>query len=217
MKQIIIFLLVIIALIIGYGQYKQYKRFTLENYEYKVNDNIDLDYHNKAFLLDYYEAVEALNNYVITQWSANDIDVRSPEDDNKESQEASRIYTKKLANVKFYEDQLLKASKLRAEGMTSQDLVLYEQEGITVQEKLREEHKAKLLKMFNSASNGIKLGDQSAFVYEIQRLLIDKGHDIPLDGVFRNITTEALMAFETKQGLYPDGKLDVFTLDKLLE
>jgi hypothetical protein len=217
MKQIIIFLLVIILLIIGYSQYKQYKRFTLENYEYQVNDSIDLDYHDKSFLLDYYEAVEELNGYVITQWSANEIDVRTPEEDDEEHQFALKEYAKSLAKVKFYEDQLLKSVELKSKGMSNEDIKLYEEEGVTMKEKQRIEHKIKLHKMFDDASKSLRIGDQSAFIYEIQKLLKNKGHDIPLDGVLRNITTEALMAFETKHGLYADGRLDVFTLEKLVE
>jgi len=132
MKQIIIFLLVIIFLIIGYGQYKQYKRFTLENYEYQVNDSVDLDYHDKSFLLDYYEAVEELNGYIITQWSANDIDVRIPEDDNEENRLVYKAYAKKLAKVKFYEDQLLKSTEHKGKGMSNQDIKLFQKEGVTL-------------------------------------------------------------------------------------
>jgi len=217
MKQIIIFLLVIIALIIGYGQYKQYKRFTLQNYEYKKSDQIDLDYHDKAFLLDYYEAVENLDSYVITQWSANDIDVRTPEDDDEETLAASKTYTKKLAHVKFYEDRLLKSSQQKAKGMSNEDIMSFENNGITMVEKQRAEYKAKLLKMFTANLNKMTLGNKNALVYEIQKLLRTQGHDIELDGVYRNNTVEALMAFETKHNLFPDGKLDIFTLEKLME
>jgi hypothetical protein len=78
MKQIIIFILVIIALMIAFGQYKQYKRFSLTEYQYTANKNIDLNYHDRSFLLDYYQAIENLNGYVIMQWSLESIDVRNP-------------------------------------------------------------------------------------------------------------------------------------------
>ena len=217
MKEIIIFLLVIIAIIIGYGQYNQYQRFSLENYEYKAKKGIDLAYHDNTFLLDYYEAVEDLNNCVITQWSANGIDVRTPESDDEETQAAAKMYTKKLANVKLYENQLIASTKLKSKGMTNQDVRSFEKDGVTMEDKIREEHNANLIDMFGDVSNTVKLGDNGPFVYEIQKMLKAKGYDVPVDGVFKDLTSEALQDFETKNKLYPDGKLDVFTLEKLLK
>lgn len=216
MKEIIIFLLVIIALIVGYGQYNQYQRFSLENYEYKAAKEIDLAYHDKAFLLDYYEAVEDLNNYIITQWSANGIDVRAPESDDAEEQSAAKVYTNKLAKVKFYEDQLLASTKLKSKGMTNQDVRSFENDGVTMKDKLSDARKSKLIEMFGNTSSTVKLGDKSALVYELQKLLKAKGYDVPADGVFKDLTSQAILDFETKNGLFPDGKLDAFTLEKLL-
>ena len=85
MKKIIIFLLVIIVLLIGYGKYSQYKRYSSPEINYKTDKNIDVSYHNQELLLNYYEAVEALDSYVMLQWSANKIDVRTPEDDDIET------------------------------------------------------------------------------------------------------------------------------------
>ena len=42
MKQIIIFLLIVIVGLIGWGQYKKYKRFSLEEYGYTVPENLDV-------------------------------------------------------------------------------------------------------------------------------------------------------------------------------
>lgn len=217
MKEICIFLLVIIAIIVGYGQYNQYQRFSLENYEYKATKEIDLEYHDKTFLLDYYEAVEDLNNCIITEWSANGIDVRTPEHDDEETQTAAKIYTKKLANVKYYENQLRKSSELKSKGMTNEDVRSFEEDGVTLEDKLRDAHKIKMIDMFGEVSNTVKLGDKSAFVYEIQKLLKAKGHNVSVDGVYKDQTAEAILAFETKHKLYPDGKLDVFTLEQLLD
>ncbi|MDG1330766.1 MAG: peptidoglycan-binding domain-containing protein [Crocinitomicaceae bacterium] len=217
MKKLIIYLLVIIGLILIYGQYKQYNRFKLENYEYKTAKGIDLNYHDKAFLLDYYEAVEDLNNYVKAQWSANGIDVRVPEDEDEETKVAAKAYTKKLANVKYYEGQLLQSKKLKKQGMTNAGIRSYERNGITLEDKIKQEHRDKLLTMFGDVSNTVKLGDKSAFVYEVQELLKAKGEEVAVDGVFETMTEDAIRSFETKQKLYPDGQLDVFTLEKLLK
>ena len=122
MKQIIIFILVIIALMIAFGQYKQYKRFSLSEYQYTANKNIDLNYHDRSFLLDYYQAIENLNGYVIMQWSTEGIDVRNPENDGKAIAAAAAIYNDKLGKVKFYEDQLVKSANLKQQGMTNADI-----------------------------------------------------------------------------------------------
>jgi hypothetical protein len=217
MKQISIFLLTIIVLIIGYGQYNQYQRFTLENYQYQATDGVDINYHSKTFVLDYYEAIEDLNNYIITQWSANRIDVRAPESDDLETQAATVIYANKLALVKYFEGQLLQSAELKTQGMTNQDVRSFEEDGISKADKLRDAHKAKIMRMFGNVSNTVRLGDKSAFVYEIQKLLKTKGHDVTLDGVYKDLTVEAILAFETAHKLYPDGKLDIFTLEQLLD
>ncbi len=166
MKQIIIFPLLVILGFIVYGQYKEYKRFSLSEYGYEIPETIDIANADKGVLLDYYEAVEAVNGYVITQWSSESIDVRNPGDDDEEKLAVVSQYRKKLANVKFYEAQLLHPSeKERA------------------QEHLSEAEKKKKLikKTFYSNPNGnsLGLGERSILVYEIQGLLIAKGGFYP--------------------------------------
>ena len=51
MKQIIIFLLLVIASLIGYGIYSDYKRYNSPEVNYKTDKNIDVSYHNKELLL----------------------------------------------------------------------------------------------------------------------------------------------------------------------
>lgn len=204
MKQIIIFLLLVIVVIIGYGQYKKYQRFSLSEYEYKVPETIQPNSVDKRLLLDYYEAVESLNGYVATQWSAESIDVRNPADNDAEDVAAVSEYRKRLANVKFYESQLLNSS---------------EEETIAVRPSEEEDKKKLILKMFynNPAANSLRLGERSPLVYEVQRILIEKGDSIEHDGLFRAETFAALKAFEEKNGLFPDGKLDALTLEYLLK
>ncbi len=216
MKQIIIFLLVIILGIIGYGQYKQYKRFSLENYEYKTSDNIDLDYHDKSTLYKYYEAVEGVNSYIASQWSAERIDVRSPKDDDDETKLAVDTYAKKVAKVKYYETQLEKSKRLKNSGLTNDEVKLFEDKGITFKDLRKAEADAKMKSMFSNNTN-LRLGERSAFVYEIQKLLVNKGFDIPIDGVYQSITSNAILDFETKNNLFPDGKIDLLTLEALLK
>lgn len=204
MKQIIIFLLIVIVAILGYNQYKKYKRFSFSEYEYKVPESINAKKADKGLLLDYYEAVEALNGYVITQWGAQEIDVRNPSDDDDEIVAAVSEYRKRLANVKFYEAQLLELSTTEKPKMD-----LSEQE-----EKI-----GLIKKMFYSdpSGNTLSLGEESALIYEIQWFLNQKGDSIRHDGIFREETFNSLRSFEEKNQLYPDGKLDALTLEYLLK
>ena len=204
MKQIIIFLLVIIIAIIAFGQYKKYKRFSFSEYEYKIPETIDVANADKGVLLDYYEAVEAANGYVITQWSSEGIDVRNPADDDEEEIAAVSEYRKKLANVKYYEAQLLFPSE--------KEKSVNELSEVAIKRKL-------IQKIFysNPKDNSLRLGERSAMVYEVQGLLITKGDSIQQDGLFSTETFSALQAFEGKNGLFPDGKLDAITLEYLLK
>ena len=201
MKQIIIFLLVIILGIIGYNLYNKYQRFSLENYEYKIPSDIDINNADRGDLLNYYEAIEAANGYLITQWSANSIDVRNPINDRETTVAAVNEYRKKLAAVGYYEALVKNPKKEEVEAPPS---------------KL-ERKKELIKKMFKDNPNSIRLGEGSPMVYEIQRLLIDKGYQIEHDGLFKNQTFNALKSFEEKHGLFVDGKLDAITLSILLD
>ncbi len=204
MKQIIIILLIAILAFIGLGQYNKYKRFSLEEYEYREPNGIDGAGADKGLLLDYYQAVEVVNGYVITQWSANNIDVRNPKKDNGKTRAAVMEYRKKLANVVFYEEQLL-----------NHKTKFGELEGISEAEKIKEFIRIEFYG--NPSQNSLRIGDMNALAYEVQRILIKKGDSIKHDGIFSAETVNALRSFEEKNGLFPDGKLDAITLEYLLK
>ncbi|MEM7085837.1 MAG: peptidoglycan-binding domain-containing protein [Bacteroidota bacterium] len=204
MKQIIIFLLVVIVMIMGYNVYKKYQRFNPPNYTYTVPESIDANHPNKSLLLDYYEAVSALDGFVITQWSVNGIDVRNPEKDNGETLAAVSEYHNRLADVSYFESQLTAAEV---------------KEPIVVRPNTMDERKMIIAQMFNAnpEKNKFQLGERSALVFEIQGLLNQKGDSIAQDGLYKQETLNALKSFEAKNGLFPDGKLDALTLNALLK
>jgi len=216
MKKIIIFLLVIIALLIGYGKYNQYKRYSSPEINYKTDKNIDVSYHNQELLLNYYEAVEALDSYVMLQWSANEIDVRTPEDDDIETKVAVENYAKKLAKVHFYEAILENSAKLKEKGIDNKEIKFLETEGIDLKTHKRKLKSEKIKNLFNS---NIKLynGEKNAIIYEVQKELNRKGDTITVDGVYRIETFNAIKAFEEKNNLLADGYLDDLTLELMFE
>jgi hypothetical protein len=216
MKQIIIFLLIVIVGIIGYGQYKQYQRFSLENYAYTQSDKIDDNYYDQGVIYNYYEAIEMLNNYIITQWSANNIDVRTPEEEDAKTQMATNKYAEKLAKVKHLESILEQSKVLKNQGLSNSAIVLMEKEGITEVQKSKAKADAMVRTLLKNASK-IRLGERNALVYEIQKLLVKKGFNIPVDGVYKNATSQAILEFEVKNDLFPDGTMDAITLEALLQ
>lgn len=216
MKQIIIFLLLIIAALIGYGKYQQYKRFNSVEAKYETDKRIDLNHHNQEMVISYFDAVHNLDLYTSIQWNANEIDVRKPVNDDVQSELAVAKYAKKLARVKYYEAQLVKSSELKEDGLSNSDIKRLEISGNTLEDFQKTRKIAQVKSMFNPSST-LRLGEKSAFVFEVQKLLVKKGYEIPVDGVYMNITSEALYAFEEKNNLFPDGKLDVLTLNMLLK
>ena len=219
MKKILITILVVIVLIFAYNQYKDYKRFHPNNIDYKINESVDLDYYNQSVVYNYYDAVEALNGFVSMQWSANEIDVKSPEDDDRETQLAVNEYSKKLAKVKYYESKLVQSKTLKEKGFTNADIKNYEAEGLSLEayNKKLEAEKFKNNLFLNLPITNLRNGQKSPFIYEIQKLLVKKGYEIPLDGIFKNVTRNALMDFEAKNNLFVDGNIDEMTLEALLK
>ena len=216
MKQIIIFLLIIIVAIIGYGKYSDYKRYTSPEVDYKTEKNIDVNYHNQETVINYYDAIEALDSYIMFQWSANKIDVRTPEDDDVETKTAVEKFAKKLAKVNYFEAILENSSKLKEQGLTNKEIKFIEEKGIDIETYNRRLKSDKIKKLYNS---NIKLynGSKNAIIYEVQKELNKRGHKIQIDGVYRIETFNAIKNFEEKNNLLADGYLDELTVEMMFQ
>jgi hypothetical protein len=219
MKKILLFILAVIVLIFAYSEYKEYQRFHPKNANIEISKTIDLEYHNQESVSNYYNALEVANNFMQMQWSTNQIDVRSPVKDNEETAFAVSEYGKKVANVNYYKTILERSKTLKTKGLTNEDIKFFESKGVSITDYNKAESKLKqkqlLLKMM--PEKDLRSNQNSPFIYEIQKLLIKKGYKIPLDGVYKNITSDALKSFEEKNNLYPDGKIDVITLEALMD
>ena len=218
MKGIIIFLLVFIASILGYNQYQKYQRFHPKTVNYVSKDSIDNSYHDPKVVMSYYETIEVLNGFVISQWSANQIDVRNPKKDNVATQFAIREYQRKLGEVKYYEAILQQSTIYKAKGLSNEEIQALEKNELTEQALYEHQQKKEFYTLFEKAlfKKSLKIGDQGPWVYELQKNLIKEGYAIAIDGKFRIETHNALKKFESKNQLYADGILDVLTLKKLL-
>lgn len=218
MKQIIIFLLIVILAIIGFNQYKKYKRFSLTEYGYQIPETVDANYWDQDFLYRYHQAVERLNGYVITQWSAHGIDVRNPKKDNSKTKAAVQGYSDLMAKVKYYEQALIASSDLKQEGLNNKTNPELSKGSFEEKQDPELEKKYILRAMFDQLNNHeIRPGVRSALVFEIQQILIKKGYSIPLDGIYRLETSNAITDFEQKNGLFPDGITDRLTFEALLD
>ncbi|EAQ41693.1 peptidoglycan-binding protein [Polaribacter sp. MED152] len=216
MKQIIIFLLLIIAAVIGYGEYSDYKRYNSPNVDYKSDQKIDLNYYNQELISNYYKAVEDLNSYVKLQWTANDIDVRAPEDEDLETKDAVKKFADKLALVKFYEAKLHNSLELKAEGKNNKEIQFLELNGISLEKYNNEQH-AQLIKSLFKTNTKLYNGEKNAIIYEVQKKLVEQGETVRIDGVYRIETLNAIKAFEEKNNLLADGYLDELTLEWLFK
>ncbi|WGD35903.1 peptidoglycan-binding domain-containing protein [Olleya sp. YS] len=219
MKKILIAILVVIVLIFAYNQYKEYQRFHPKHANYNTSKPLDLNHHNQEVVYNYNEAVEQLNSYVTMQWSANGIDVRSPESDDAETTLAVNTYAKKLAKVKFYEAKLEQSKQLKDKGFSNESIQLFEETGMS-QEAYQKHIEDKTFKnrlLLALPKGNLRSGEKSAFIYEIQKLLVKKGYEIPVDGVYKSITQNAILDFETKNNLFADGNIDQLTLETLMD
>ena len=211
MKQLIIFLLVVIAGLLAYSLYNTHTRYNSPKVDYEATSEIDLEYYNQGVVQEYYAAVENLNAFVMTQWTANSIDVRTPKDDDSETQNAVNKYTEILGRVKYLETKLSKSKVLKDKGMTNASIKQLEKTGLSSADYVDHIRRASVLKNYD-AKKSIYFGQKSPLVYEVQRQLKKHGFDIKVDGNYQVETQTAVKLFEEKNNLYVDGLLDETTL-----
>jgi hypothetical protein len=217
MKQIIIFILVLILGFVAYDFYKDWRRFQAPNYEYVSSEEVDLNYHDQSVVWDYEEAIQDVNSFVKQQWTVNDIDVRMPEENDLETKQAVSIYSKKLAKINYFEKKLIQSAQMKKDGATDDQIKAKENNTTIPDQNDSLQTVQPLLELYkNQISISKNIGSKSALIYEIQKLLNAQGYAIPLDGVFAQITVTALADFESKNNLYPDGKIDILSFNALM-
>jgi hypothetical protein len=217
MKQLIIFLLIVIISLIGYGQYSQYKRYNSPEVNYTTDTVLNLESQNQEIVKNYYDAVENLNSYIMMQWSANGIDVRTPEDDGAETKIAVDAYNKKIAYIKYLEEKLSKTDEFTNNKASDFETNTLKNGGLNLVSSTSTKSEVEKIKsLFNPC---IKLynGQKKPLVYEVQKQLVKKGYKVKIDGVYRFETLNAIKKFEESKNLLADGYIDVLTLEKMFE
>jgi murein L,D-transpeptidase YcbB/YkuD len=216
MKQLIIFILLIIAGLIGYGKYSEYKRYNSPEINYKTDKKLDINYYNQELVLNYFEAIESLDSYTMLQWSANNIDVRTPEEDTNETKIAVDAYAKKLAKVNYYETKLENSLQLKDKGLSNKEIQFIEETGLDFESYKRKENFEKIKSLFDPKIKLYK-GETNSIVFEVQKRLNELDYKLKIDGVYRIETLEAIKEFEEKNNILADGFIDALTLELMFK
>ncbi len=209
MKRLALLVIIITLPIITYYQYQKFRRFNPPSaYDYVASDSIDVYYHSPEALQHYYENVFEIGAFARRLWHNEGIDVRYPDQSNSEAMQASQYYQQLLKTTAYLEDRLIHSQQLKQVGFGNSEIKTMEDNDWSP-EQFQLMRQQRLL--------DLKRGDEGAAVWRLQALLLDHGHDIPVDGIFNNITEQALKDFQQNEGLYPSGQVDESSLRKLLK
>ncbi|WP_420388574.1 peptidoglycan-binding domain-containing protein [Roseivirga sp.] len=206
--------LIFIVLLIGIGsyiavQYLKDRRFNPPSgYDYVISTEIDTDFYDKTVVQQYYKLAYDAGSYARSLWFNDGIDVRMMDRENHESTQATDYYNKLLAAAKQLEDQLEYSKTLRDQGLTKEQIRVVFEQGLTPDDIKFEMH---------SELVGLKIGDNGARVWELQKLLNTQGDSIPEDGIFNILTRQRLRTFQQSNQLFPSGEVDTKTLKALLK
>ena len=197
MKRLALLILSITLPILTYFQYQKYRRFNPPvSYDYSRSDSIDTNYHNPVVLQQYYQNVYEIGTFARSQWHNQGTDVRFPNNDDPEAKEASQYYQQLLSTTALLEDRLITSQRLKEEGFSNQAIVRIEQEGWAPQNyRLAQQ----------SGMVGLHKGNKGSEVWDLQKLLVNKGYDIPIDGIFSEVTEGAVKDIQQNTGNYPSG------------
>lgn len=209
MKRLFYLIVIIVLPILLFFQWKKYRRFNPPmEYSYPVNDSIDANYHDPGLVLTYYQAAEATGSYARYCWRKERIDVRYPNLDNPKEATAARTYQQHVATTQSLERKLLQSAKWKAQGMSNKEIQVMEGTGMNPTQLSY----ANIL----GDTGVVRLGAEGAGVWHIQRLLIQKGFEIRLDGIFDQETLAALNAFQLQDSLRQTYGVDQNVLQALM-
>ena len=132
--------------------------------------------------------------------------MRFPDESSQREINAGKYYNQLIARVKYLEARLAHSATLKNEGLKNDDVKRIES-GYSKSELTSFENKEDIIQ--------INFGDQSRFVWKVQKKLISKGYDHVLDGLFGVDTQNAIVSFQQDNQLYPSGAMDDETFELL--
>lgn len=197
----IFFIVVIISLpIIAFFQYKKYVRFNPPtDYTYPINTEIDLNYYDQDLVDEYFAKSEEAALIARTLWVNQEIDVKFPDSESLEANASAKNYSRIIARLKQIEAVLIQSQQYKADGLSNDQIISIES-GVPL-----ELVKIKINKL---EMTSLQIGDNSRFVWALQKKLIEKGYPHQLDGLFGADTQNALTRFQSDQGVFPSGAMN---------
>jgi murein L,D-transpeptidase YcbB/YkuD len=210
MKRLFYLIIILSLPVLVYFQYVKYKRFHPPvDYEYVVNPDIDKEYHDPEVVHRYYQNALGVGSYARYIWRKHRTDVRFASPDDPAEAVYLETYNQTIARARFLEDRLLASAHLKKAGYSNSDIRIMESQGMSEQEfelwKLLKDHPV------------LKMGDQSSVVWKIQEMLVSLGYVMPIDGLFKWETRDAVKEFQNANKMFPSGSVDDITLKALLE
>ncbi|MDN5204476.1 peptidoglycan-binding domain-containing protein [Fulvivirgaceae bacterium BMA10] len=207
MKRLALIIITISLVVIAYFQYKKHQwKMNLVEYDYAVSKNIDANYYNPELVRQYYDNVFKLKTFVRSQWRNHGIDVLHPNDDS-ESLDAVDYFNRLQSLTKSIESKLEHSKTLKDQGFDNLAIQYIAEHGIS----------PKNYGLINNQDYiGLQAGDLNANVWELQKILINQGYDIPKDGKFGPETESALKDLQEKNDMFPSGIVDRNTLKLIL-
>jgi hypothetical protein len=216
MRKIFISLLIIVVIFGIYHYADQYIRFHApSNYDYKLNDSIDKQYHDANFVLKYHQKTQEVGNIARNAWFEHKVDVLMHNQNAPESKSYIRDYQVAKAEAWLMERKLIQSAKLKKLGLSNAEIKMAEEEGVSGEQGRNWMLAKAAAKILNGGT--LKMGDNNWTVYFVQDLLRKKGFKIPLDGYFETRTKDAVLAFQKEKELLATGIVNDLLIVKLME
>lgn len=213
MKKIIWSLIIVFLSVTLLFQYKKYKRYNPPAYfNYVVKDSIDVNYYNPIAVQQYFENAYQIGSFARQLWFNKGIDINFLDESKHESIPAKKYYKTLLATTHILEQKLIKSYKLKQQGYTNNEIKRIMEEGIP-SDKIGHQQAINAMLFINK----LKIGDVGQNTWALQKLLITKGYDIPKDGSFGIETHNAIINFQRKNDLYPNGIINIATIKELVK
>ncbi|MEM6800914.1 MAG: peptidoglycan-binding domain-containing protein [Bacteroidota bacterium] len=215
MKRLFYLVIIITLPLIAFFQFWNFRKFNPpSDYAYEISQEIDPNYHDPEMVKEYFLTCKEVGNYARYVWKEHGVDVKFADPTHPEEKEFASIYNSLIATAQFLEGKLEKSAELKKDGLNNEDVIWWEK-GI-IERNVADPN----LGSSRGGDQGdmdtvAKIGDKNAAVRAIQESLYKKGHKIRIDGIFRQETRDAVLAFQNKKKLPETGIVDLETFQKL--
>lgn len=204
MKRLFYIITIICLPLIAFFMFDNYRSHHPESvYAYQPATGIDANYHNPDVLLRYHQLCAEIGAYGRHCWRDEGIDVLREDNTDGEAGPLIQRYQSLIATARYLEGKLIQSGKWKAEGHSTEQVILAETGRSSAGETLP--------KIAPLAT----LGEKNALIMAVQEKLQSKGYTLEVDGIFRTETETVIKQFQTDQTITVNGVLDLATFLKL--